>query len=110
MRLTDPLDLTVRRIDGSELELRDCARLAELFFPSNVSSRGPESYDMRAEQGDPERIERADIDVLNKTFRAMIIKLTTWDDLYTPGSPPWLGTVLLQRSDRQYPGCRRYVA
>ena len=43
MRLKDSLDLTVRRTDGSELELRDCARLAELFFASDVSSMGPES-------------------------------------------------------------------
>jgi hypothetical protein len=93
MRLRDPLDLTVRRIDESELHLRDCAHLAELFFASDVSSRGPDSYDARAEQGNPERIERADIDVLNSTFRAMIIRLSEWEDLYTDEQPPWLAAL-----------------
>ena len=31
--------------------------------------------------------------MLNKTFRAMIIKLTTWEDLYTLESPPWLAAL-----------------
>jgi hypothetical protein len=93
MRLRDPLDLTVRRIDDSELYLRDCARLAELFFASDVSSRGPESYDAWAEHSDPERIAQADINVLNKTFRAMIMKLSEWEDLYTEETPPWLAAL-----------------
>ncbi len=98
MRLRDPLDLTVRRIDDSELHLRDCARLTELFFASDVSSRGPESYDAWAEHSDPERITQADVDVLNKTFRAMIMQLSEWENLYTEEPPPWL-TALDQEWD-----------
>jgi Family of unknown function (DUF6308) len=90
VRLKDSLDLTVRRTDGSELELRDCARLAELFFASDVSSMGPESYDAYTEITDRNRIERADIDVLNKTFRAMIMRLSEWEDLYTDEPLHWL--------------------
>jgi Family of unknown function (DUF6308) len=93
VRLRDPIDFTVRCIDGGELHLHDCARLAELFFVSDVSSRGAESYDAWAEQSDPQRITRGDIDVLNKTFRAMIFQLSAWEDLYADDEPPWLAAL-----------------
>jgi hypothetical protein len=61
--------LRIARRDGGEL-LIDAARLAGAFFRSDPSSRGPRSFDAFAGRTAVDRIERSDLNVLNRTVTA----------------------------------------
>jgi hypothetical protein len=88
--LPPPIIVEIPRADGRVLRVEDAAALAEVFFATEISSLGPGSYDARTLTTDPERLDREDITVLNRSFRAMIIKTQLWRPLMEAGDLPWL--------------------
>ena len=80
----------IPRADGDVLRVDDAAALAEVFFATEVSSLGAGSYDARTLTTHPEQVDREDVTVLNRSFRAMIMKTQLWRPLMEVGDLPWL--------------------
>lgn len=90
MPLPPLIAIDIPRMEGTPLRVPDAAGLAELFFATEVSSRGPDSYDARTLTTPPHRVDREDIRVLNASFRAMIMRVSLWEPLFEAGDLPWL--------------------
>lgn len=90
MPLPPLIAIDIPRMEGTPLRVPDAAGLAELFFATEVSSRGLDSYDARTLTTPPHRVDREDIRVLNASFRAMIMRVSLWEPLFEAGDLPWL--------------------
>jgi hypothetical protein len=90
VRQAGPIDLQVRRRDGTAQTIRDAARLLEAFFASERSSLGPDSYDVWTKDTPADEIVERDIEVLNRSFAAQIWRPALWEPLYTGSALPWL--------------------
>jgi antitoxin (DNA-binding transcriptional repressor) of toxin-antitoxin stability system len=90
MPLPPTVTVEVPRADGGLLVVDDAAAMAEVFFATEISSLGPGSYDARTLTTHPEQLDREDITVLNRSFRAMIMKTQLWSPLMEAGDLPWL--------------------
>jgi hypothetical protein len=93
MALPPFLTIEVPRVNGGLLRVDDAAALAEIFFSTEVSSLGPTSYDARTLTTHPDRLDREDITVLNRSFRAMIMKIPLWQPLLDAGDLVWLSAL-----------------
>jgi hypothetical protein len=107
--------IRVHRLDrGPDLVIERADQRAYLFFTTDASSVGANAYDLRAGQGDPNRITTDDIVAINTTMRARSPH-TAWQDLTAnSASQPWLETIpehaSLGPQDDVSPGaCRQFV-
>jgi hypothetical protein len=99
-----PHVLTLNRLDGGELRL-DAYGLAAHFFKTDPSSIAVGAYDSLAGRTARDRIERSDIEALNRTMRARTPHARWEHQLGTPLS--WLGAIspdldLIQASDSDW--------
>lgn len=86
--------IIVSRMDtGPRLVIDEPLELARDFFTLDASSRGPNSFDARAGQGDPDRITEADVRAINTTMRARA-RHSAWEAEYAAVEPlPWLSAI-----------------
>lgn len=85
-----PIEVRIHHLDGDgEVVIPDAARLAEIFFSLDPSSRGEGSYDDLAPSDAPNEIRRDDLTPLNKSMRARTPE-KWWEELFAAGELEWL--------------------